>query len=604
MHIDMKNPKGIKLKTEGKYCAENIDVVPTLEEVIVDPTDTEQIVEPSANYAGIKKVTVRAAGGGGMTYSVVEITTSQTKLTNEQYNTLIASPFNKIKRNNVVYNLYQEDTAQLVYTANYFNNGDRITIVKSSKNISSGSLNSLTNISPYVKNNLDYSSSNNTYALSAYQGKVLNDRLTALENSGLPFISFGSTQTTYPITGEFTEEQANKLRSAPFSTITFSPGGSTDSISMLPQTSEQSHYSYIWKGSDDTYDYTVTATIQPATSPATGWISKSYTITRNTKSTSTNDVTPVFSIVLPKDVIFPYTGTLTDEQKALLITVPTRSQVIDVQIGATNDQLDYNTHYLCSNDFINAQHGAYGSTYWAQYDDTKKIKVKFDYNTFTNKTYTISLVEASGGGTVTFPTVDLTNATVPGSGDFTDEEANLIYSVNNNASFIMIQDTKKNGRAIYIVLPLVYVDSVHSQYIYESTVCGNTYTLEAAMMKTTGGIWGMKAYTITKAAAEKAKLYQHTLAFRYSVTSGNTTTVYDTYIPLINSYSGEMSVTPFLNTYGTDPVWGYWGAYRNTTGTIASTIIKIAATSQGFRLTISTMTEVEGTLISDTVKEV
>lgn len=113
-----------------------------------------------------------------------------------------------------------------------------------------------------------------------------------------------------------------------------------------------------------------------------------------------NGITPVFSIVLPKDVTFPYTGTLTDEQKKLLSTVPIRAQVIDVQIAAENDLPDYNRHYLCSNDFINAQHGAYGSTYWAQYDDTKKIKVAFNYDTFTNKTYTISLVEAGGGNNV------------------------------------------------------------------------------------------------------------------------------------------------------------------------------------------------------------
>jgi hypothetical protein len=184
MHIDMKNPKGIKLKTEGKYCAEDIDVVPTLEEVIVDPTDTEQIVEPSANYAGIKKVTVRASGGGGMTYSVVEITSSQTTLTDEQYNTLIASAFNKIKFNNIIYSLYQETTTGLLYTANYFNKGNRITIIKATKGITRGSLDSLTSISSYVKNSLDYAQSNTTYALSAYQGKVLNDRLTALEDAG------------------------------------------------------------------------------------------------------------------------------------------------------------------------------------------------------------------------------------------------------------------------------------------------------------------------------------------------------------------------------------------------------------------------------------
>lgn len=351
-----------------------------------------------------KAITDAINAGGGAVYSVIEISTSQTVLTDEQYSILIASPFNKIIFYNIVYNLYQETSGELVYTANLFNRGNRITITKATKGITRGSLDSLTSISSYVKNSLDYAQSNTTYALSAYQGKVLNDRLTALEDSGgggstvLPFISFGSTQTTYPITGEFTEEQANKLVSAPFSTITFSPGGSPDQVPMLPQTSEQIHNSYIWKGSDDTYDYTVTATIQPATSPATGWTSKSYTITRNTKSTSTNDVTPAFSLVLPSDVTFPYTGTLTDDQKNLLSTFPIKLKLIDVQIAASNGQSDYNTHYLCSNDYINAQYGTYGSTYWAQYSDTKKIKVAFTYDSYTDGSYTISLVEAGGGG--------------------------------------------------------------------------------------------------------------------------------------------------------------------------------------------------------------
>lgn len=42
----------------------------------------------------------------------------------------------------------------------------------------------LTSISSYVQNNLTYSTSNTTYALSAYQGYLLNNRLTALESSG------------------------------------------------------------------------------------------------------------------------------------------------------------------------------------------------------------------------------------------------------------------------------------------------------------------------------------------------------------------------------------------------------------------------------------
>lgn len=40
----------------------------------------------------------------------------------------------------------------------------------------------LTGISSYVKNSLDYNTSNTSYALSAYQGYLLNQRLQAVEN--------------------------------------------------------------------------------------------------------------------------------------------------------------------------------------------------------------------------------------------------------------------------------------------------------------------------------------------------------------------------------------------------------------------------------------
>lgn len=122
-------------------------------------------------------------GGGSTTYSVVEITSSTSTLTDEQYNTLAASPFNKIKMGNRIYDLNQETSAQLVYTANNLNNGDQITINKDTKAVTTNSLSSLTAISAFVKNDLNYNQSNNRFALSAYQGKVLNDRLTALENT-------------------------------------------------------------------------------------------------------------------------------------------------------------------------------------------------------------------------------------------------------------------------------------------------------------------------------------------------------------------------------------------------------------------------------------
>lgn len=108
---------------------------------------------------------------------------------------------------------------------------------------------------------------------------------------------------------------------------------------------------------------------------------------------------PAFSIVLPENPTFPYSGTLTDAQDSLLSTYPIQSQIIDVQITSSNGTA-YNTHYLCHNDFVDAQYGAYGSTYWAQYDDTHKMKLAFTYDSASSssKNYTISLVEAGGGG--------------------------------------------------------------------------------------------------------------------------------------------------------------------------------------------------------------
>lgn len=119
------------------------------------------------------------------------------------------------------------------------------------------------------------------------------------------------------------------------------------------------------------------------------------------------------------------------------------------------------------------------------------------------------------GGTSTFPAVDLTNATVPGLGEFTKEQADLLYYVNNKTSFIAIQDTI-NGLATYIVLPLVYLDSVHNYYTYEATVSGNKYTLNATLQKTTGDIWGVKTYSISKTVSSGGALYMHSIAVKAS----------------------------------------------------------------------------------------
>lgn len=76
----------------------------------------------------------------GANYSVVELTNNQTTLTDEQYNTLAASPFNKIKRRTYIYDLQEENTTSLVYTTNYLNAVKRLTINKTTLQITKGEL--------------------------------------------------------------------------------------------------------------------------------------------------------------------------------------------------------------------------------------------------------------------------------------------------------------------------------------------------------------------------------------------------------------------------------------------------------------------------------
>ena len=60
MNINITKSAGVVLKTQGKYCAEDITVVPTLEEKSVTPTESAQEVTPSTGNCGISKVTVGA----------------------------------------------------------------------------------------------------------------------------------------------------------------------------------------------------------------------------------------------------------------------------------------------------------------------------------------------------------------------------------------------------------------------------------------------------------------------------------------------------------------------------------------------------------------
>lgn len=60
MNIELKDKNGITLKTAGKYCSEDVGVIPKLQSKTVTPSETQQTAAPDANYVGLGEVTVEA----------------------------------------------------------------------------------------------------------------------------------------------------------------------------------------------------------------------------------------------------------------------------------------------------------------------------------------------------------------------------------------------------------------------------------------------------------------------------------------------------------------------------------------------------------------
>ena len=58
--IDLTTTKSVKLKTQGKYCAEDINIVPNLETLNVTPTTAEQEFSVASGFSGIGDVKVGA----------------------------------------------------------------------------------------------------------------------------------------------------------------------------------------------------------------------------------------------------------------------------------------------------------------------------------------------------------------------------------------------------------------------------------------------------------------------------------------------------------------------------------------------------------------
>ena len=58
MKIELNNPDGIILNTEGKYCPEDILIKPNLQEKSVIPSEIEQVTQADSGYVGLNRVTI------------------------------------------------------------------------------------------------------------------------------------------------------------------------------------------------------------------------------------------------------------------------------------------------------------------------------------------------------------------------------------------------------------------------------------------------------------------------------------------------------------------------------------------------------------------
>lgn len=172
-------------------------------------------------------------------------------LTDNQLATLQANTANPIVKRNEYYYLNdkQYDPGTLGYTHLCYNNGKW-----------------------YTKSIII------TISSKAWVKKVLE----IPDKTMIPFISLSSAVTTYPINGNFSVESATKLKSSPFSVISFTPPGSPIQVPLLLQPSETIHNSYVYSGHDDSYTYTLNATLNSTSNGSGGiiWSDKSYVITR------------------------------------------------------------------------------------------------------------------------------------------------------------------------------------------------------------------------------------------------------------------------------------------------------------------------------------
>lgn len=129
---------------------------------------------------------------------VVTITSTSGILAQEVYNKIISSPFNKIKYNNKIYILQEENNTSYVYTNNYLTTGYRLTITKSTRGISYGSLSQSTayNYIGEKDKGINGSTKNDNTYLKLYEGGVKRSQFNIKGTNGIEVSSDSNGNVT------------------------------------------------------------------------------------------------------------------------------------------------------------------------------------------------------------------------------------------------------------------------------------------------------------------------------------------------------------------------------------------------------------------------
>ena len=355
----------------------------------------------------------------------------------------------------------------------------------------------------------------------------------------IPFISLSSTVTTYPINGNFSVESATKLIGSPFSVISFTPPGSPIQVPLLLQPSETIHNSYVYSGHDDSYTYTLNATLSVTT--ANTWLDKGYVITRKAY------VAPVTTTIDGKSGAF----TLGDNLNLANSVISATDTVTTVNghTGAVNIVAGSN---VTINDVggtltINASGGGGGGGGGTDKGFDNLSALTIAASQYASPQSAAGPFYFKGGGTAqwkdgstatSIPQISVQLGCKPGAGisfrakgegagasceigltdlavldlgefetfpvtmqDLTVEQAELI----EQHKFSFIKFTDKNGwnNALDLDVYCVPVDNApsHGGITYKSiTTQGNTYTVGISIERTSGNVFSHKRYAITKEA--------------------------------------------------------------------------------------------------------